>query len=148
MASRPRPKVGKLSLKRVTPKTHFHIDFDWWDQSDLDLKTYLSTRVSSTDEAFSAELDSEKVDLVDSKTGEVRRVDGFQYLVQAYFNQLPAGFVMQASLVDAVFSVLLANANKPMTASEIADQIGRPVLSVVRTLGGPKIYQGIRPIFD
>ncbi len=89
-----------------------------------------------------------EVDLVDSKTGEVRRVDGFQYLVQAYFNQLPPGFVMQASLVDAVFSVLLANANKPMTANEISDQIGRPVLAVTRTLGGPKIYQGIRPIFE
>ena len=50
-----------------------------------------------------------------AQTGEVRRVDGFQYLVQAYFRQLPDDFVRNASLVDAAFCVLLSNANQPMT---------------------------------
>jgi predicted transcriptional regulator len=55
---------------------------------------------------------------------------------------------MNASLVDAAFCVLLANANQPMTAKEIAERIDRQPDVVVRTLGGPKIYQGIRPVFD
>ena len=53
-----------------------------------------------------------------------------------------------ASLVDAAFCILLANANQPMTAIEIAEGIGRQPDIVVRTLGGPKIYQGIRPVFE
>jgi hypothetical protein len=35
-----------------------------------------------------------------------------------------------------------------MTADEIATKIGRPADVVVRTLAGPTIYQGIRPILD
>lgn len=147
MSSNPRPKIKSISIKRATPNTRFYIDFDWWDNSNLDLKTYLATRLSLGDEStFDTEFD--KVDLVDVNTGEVHQVDGFQYLVQAYFHRLPADFVQHASLVDAAFCVLLANANKPMTAVEIAGQIGRPPETVVQTLGGTKIYQGIRPIFE
>lgn len=146
MASNPRPKVNVKSLKRATPDTKFYIDYGWWDESNLDIKTYLLTRLSLGDEA---EIDTEleHVDLIDPRTAEVHRVDGFQYLVQAYFHQLPDDFLSHASLVDAAFCVLLANANQPMTAREIGEQIGRAPEVVVRTLGGPKIYQGIRPIF-
>jgi hypothetical protein len=90
----------------------------------------------------------DEVDLVDMNTGEVRKVDGFQYALQSYFSQLPEDFASRTSLVDAVFCVLLANANQPMTAQTIADRIHRPVDVVLKTIGGPRIYQGIRPIFD
>jgi hypothetical protein len=123
------------------------IDFDWWEQSNLDLKTYLLSRFSLGDEtALEAEFDH--VDLVDPHTGEVYQVDGFQYLIQAYFHRLPEDFITHASLVDATFCVLLANANQPMSAREISERIDRPADVIVRTLGGAKIYQGIRPIFD
>lgn len=147
MGSRPRPKVKLKRLKRVTPNSKFYIDFDWWESSNLDLKTYLITRLQIDDES---ELDSdlEFVDLVDTQTGEVRRVDGFQYLIQAYFRQLPDDFVTNASLVDAAFCVLLSNANQPMTGHEIASRIKRSPDVVVRTLGGTKVYQGIRPIHE
>ncbi len=147
MTSSPRPKVKLRKLKRATPDTKFYIDFDWWESSNLDLKTYLLTRLSLGDVA---ELDTEieNVDLVDPRTGEVRRVDGFQYLVQAYFHQLPDDFVRNASLVDAAFCVLLSNANQPMSAKEIAERIHHRADILVRTLGGPKIYQGIRPIYE
>ena len=97
---------------------------------------------------LSLEAEFDQVDLVDPNTGEVHQVDGFQYLIRAYFNRLPEDFITHASLVDATFCVLLANANQPMSAREIAERIHRPAEVVVRTLGGAKIYQGIRPIFD
>lgn len=123
------------------------IDFDWWEQSNLDLKAYLLSRFSLGDEtALEAEFD--QVDLVDPQTGEVHQVDGFQYLIQAYFHRLPEDFIAHASLVDATFCVLLANANQPLSANEIAQRIDRQADVIVRTLGGAKIYQGIRPIFD
>lgn len=147
MASNSRPKIKLTSIKRTTPDTKFMIDFDWWEQSNLDLKAYLLSRFSLGDEtALEAEFD--QVDLVDPQTGEVHQVDGFQYLIQAYFHRLPEDFIAHASLVDATFCVLLANANQPLSANEIAQRIDRQADVIVRTLGGAKIYQGIRPIFD
>ncbi|MCP5100384.1 MAG: hypothetical protein GY943_32950 [Chloroflexi bacterium] len=147
MASRPRPKLKPSLLKRVTADTKFSIDYEWWDKSQLDLKSYLYSRISFDDE-ITLDAEAEEVDLVNNETGEVRRVDGFQYVVQTYFNQLPDDFVAKTSLVDAVFYVLLANANEPMSASDIAERVQRSVPIVLKTIGGPKVYQGIRPILE
>lgn len=147
MSSNPRPKLKSLNLKRVTPETKFSIDFDWWEKSNLDLKTYLYSRLAIGADV-KLESDFDIVDLVDSETGEVRQVEGFQYALQTYFNQLPDDFAKRSSLVDAVFCVLLGNANQPMSAAAIAQRIHRPTNVVMKTLGGAKIYQGIRPLFD
>ncbi len=147
MAKSPRPQLKPSMLKKVTADTRFYIDYDWWDKSDLDLKTYLLTRLD-IGEDINLELETDEVDLIDAETGEVTRVDGFQYVVQAYFSQLPDDFVTRTSLVDAVFCVLLANANKPMTAAEIAQRVKRSSSTILKTMGGPKIYQGVRPILD
>ncbi|GIK57898.1 MAG: hypothetical protein HND44_14740 [Chloroflexi bacterium] len=145
MSSNPRPQIKGLSLKRVTADTPFTIDYEWWQKSELDLKTYLFSRLSIEAEV---EMDSsnDQVDLVDAETGEVVTVDGFEFMVQTYFNQLPEDFAERMSLVDAVFCVLLANANRPMTVWEIANKVKRPVDTILRTVGGPKIYLGIRPV--
>ncbi|MCA9959276.1 MAG: hypothetical protein R3E31_18820 [Chloroflexota bacterium] len=133
--------------KRPGPDTQFYIDYEWWDSSSLDLKTYLYTRLSHIGE-INIDPGIEEVDLVDAKTAEVRRVDGFQYMVQVYFSQLPEDFMASASLVDAVFCVLLANGNQPMTAREIAERVRRSSDVIVRTFSGPRVYQGIRPLLD
>ena len=95
-----------------------------------------------------SELPAERVDLVDAKTGEVRQVDAFQYLVQNYFSRHGNDMAMQGSIVDAVFSVLLANGNQPMSIREIAERVQRPSELLVKTFGGAQIYHGIRPLFD
>jgi hypothetical protein len=148
LSTMPRPKLSPSLLKRPTAETKFHIDYDWWEQSNLDLKTYLFSRLPVSEETASINTEAELVDLIDMNTGEVRRVDGFQYLVQTYFRQLPDDFASRMSLVDAVFCVLLAGGNQPMTAQEIAERVTRPVETILRTFGGPKVYQGIRPLFD
>lgn len=147
MSDRPRPKLKAPALKRPTEDTKFFIDYDWWERSNLDLKTYLYTRLN-VGEDLQIDTDMEKVDLVDSRTGEVHQVDGFQYVLQTYFSQLSDDFTARTSLVDAAFCVLLANANQPMTAKEIAQQVGRPTSVILKTLGGPRVYQGIRPLFE
>jgi len=147
LSGNPRPKLKFSALKRTTPDTEFFVDYDWWEKSNLDLRTYLQTRLSVGDSiSFDSEVD--EIDLVDLNTGEVRRVDGFQYAIQSYFSQLPDDFASRTSLVDAVFCVLLANANQPMTARAIAERIQRTPEVVLKTIGGPNIYQGIRPIID
>jgi len=143
----PRPKLGAKYLKQYDEDTRLFIDFDWWESSDLDLKTYLSSRLNIGADVL-LDPESDKVDLVDPKTGEVRRVDGFQYVLQSYFRQLPDDFIKRASLVDAVFCVLLGNANHPLTITELAERVQRSPDILLRTLTGRTVYQGIRPVPD
>jgi len=147
LSRNPRPQIKAASLRRVTPDTRFYIDYSWWDESHLDLKTYLLARLSLGSE-LGQEIAADQIDLVDSKTGEVRRVDAFQYLVRSYFSRHGNDMATQGSLVDAVFSVLLANGNEPLTATEIAEQVHRQPDLIVKTFGGPTIFNGIRPLFD
>jgi hypothetical protein len=147
LTKRTRPAVRPPALKRPTAETRFYIDYDWWERSNLDLKTYIYTRLHVGDD-LQLETEGENVDLIDPATGEVRQVDAFEYVLQAYFSKQPEDFAARTSMVDAVFSVLLANANEPMTAQEIAEKLQRPTETVLRTLAGPQVYQGIRPIFE
>jgi hypothetical protein len=146
--SNPRPKLKATLLTQTTPETKFYVDFDWWEKSDLDIKTYLYSRLPIEEDETSMDLERELIDLVDMQTGQVRQVDGFQYIIQAYFRQMPKDFLQQTSMVDAVFCALLANANEPMSAIELAEIVGRQEDVILKTLGGPRIYQGIRPVFD
>ncbi|MFT5194970.1 MAG: hypothetical protein ACI9EW_000806 [Cellvibrionaceae bacterium] len=144
-----RPKINLQGNNQVDANSRFHIDYEWWDRSTMDLKAYLATRLQALgidNIYFNPEID--EVDIVDMSTGEVRRVDGFQYVVHTYFQQLPEDFAQKSSLVDSVFCVLLANANQPMTVSEISAEIGRTPDVVLRTIGTSRIYQGISPVID
>lgn len=145
--SSPRPKVSINSLKRHTPETLFFIDFAWWEESNRDLETYITTRLGLGDET-QIDTSMKEIDLVDPITAEVRQVDGFQYMVQTYFSQLPEDFLSRAALIDAVFCTLLANANRPMSIAEISSRIQRRPELILQSLGGPKIYQGIRPYVE
>jgi methyltransferase-like protein len=147
LTKRPRPTVRPPAIKRPTAETRFYIDYDWWERSNLDVRTYILTRLHVGDD-LQLETDDAKVDLIDPATGEVRQVDSFQYVLQSYFSKQPEDFAARTSMVDAVFSVLLANANEPMTAQEIAEKLQRPAETVLRTLAGPQVYQGIRPILE
>ena len=147
MSERPRPKVKAPILRRPTEDTKFYIDYEWWDRSNKDLKTYLYTRLN-VDEGVHLDTDIDQVDLIDPATGEVRQVDGFQYVLQAYFSRLPEDFAARTSVVDAAFCVLLANANQPMTAEALASRLQRPADVILKTFGGSRIYQGIRPILE
>lgn len=144
-----RPKVTLTLAPQVNEETYFHIDYSWWEKSTLDLKAYLVARLQALGvNDIDLEMDMSEVDLVDNETGEVTRVDGFQYMVQTYFQQLPDDFAQRSSLVDAVFCVLLANANQPMKVHEISQAIGRDPDVVIKTLNGPRIYQGISPLSE
>ena len=146
MSDFPRPQIKPRILNRPTADTKFYVDFDWWKESEMDLKTYLYQRLPIGD-LTSLETDLGEVDLVDPETGEVRRVDGFEYSLQTFFSKLPDDFISRTSVVDAVFCVLLANGNRPMTIRELAKEVDRSPNVLLKTLAGSQIYQGIRPIF-
>jgi hypothetical protein len=145
--SNPRPKFATPKLNVVTPDTRFYIDYHWWDTANLDLRGFILSRLQLQNENLTAN-DMNEVDLVNPQTGEVQRVDGFQFMMQTYFSELTDEFIAKSSLVDAVFCILLANANRPMTGQEIGAKVRRDPQVIVKTFGGAQVYHGIRPVFD
>ena len=57
----------------------------------------------------------------------------------------PAYFMPPTSMVNAVFRVFLTNNNVPLTPNELSEKIGRPPLTILRTLAGQEVYKGLRP---
>lgn len=138
-----RPKI--MGWQQVGPTTRFHIDYGWWERQNLSLEAYLQSRLGAQ---ARIDVEGDPIDMIDPLTAEVRQVSAFEYALQRYFRQLPADYLQSASVVDAIFYVLLANGNRPMNAAEIGAEIKRAPDVVLQTLGGNQIYQGIRPYRD
>ncbi len=141
--ARPTVSIKIPRRPRIDENTRFFIDYDWWSESNMSLEAFLQSQLGYE---ISLEDDSNSVDLIDAETGEVRQLSGFEFAIQNYFNnQRSADTTPSGSLVNTVFTTLLENGNRPMTAAEIATAVNRPPETIFRTLGGSKVYLGIRP---
>lgn len=140
-----RPKINiKIPRKpRLDENSRFFIDYEWWNESNMSLESYLQSQLGY--EISLGEDDGNAVDLIDSETGEVRQLSGFEFAIQNYFNNQDSAETQSGSLVNNVFTTLLGNGNRPMTATEIASAVNRPPETIIRTLGSGKVYLGIRP---
>lgn len=139
---------ASAASQRIKPTldTKFHIDYDWWEREDQELRVYLLSHLDPSQRAFFAEhRDTEEVDWVDPVTAEVRKVDALQRALKEASKK--EDFITpRTSLVDAVFRVFLANNNAPLTPLELSERIGRPPMTILRTLTGTTVYKGIRPM--
>ena len=138
------------SARRVKPTldTRFHIDYDWWNREGRDLRVYLLSHLPAEQRDFFTEhRDTEEVDWVDPVTAEVRKVDALQRALKES-SQQPDFITSHTSLVDAVFRAFLANNNTPLTPVELGERIGRPPMTILRTLSGTTVYKGIRPVVE
>lgn len=139
-----------IASKRIKPTldTKFHIDYSWWEREGRDLRVYLLSHLPPEQRGFFAEhRDTEEVDWIDPVTAEVRKVDALQRALREASKQ-PDFITPHLSLVDAVFRVFLANGNTPLTPVELSELIGRPPMTILRTLSGATVYKGIRPCLD
>jgi len=135
------------TLVKPTLDTPFHIDYVWWERRGLQIDVELRAHLCQEHQAiFSEHFDTEKIDWVDKKTGEVTKVDGLQHVLQVHCSQQPDYINEELSLVDAVFRVFLANGNEPMTSEELSAITGRPAEKILSTLAGRRVYKGIRPV--
>ncbi len=134
-------------LIKPTVDTSFHIDYDWWDRQGLDIGVELRSHLCREHrEAFGPELAAEdEIDWIDQRTGEVRRVNGLQHVLHIHCSKQPDYIRDSLPLIDAVFRVLLARGNQPMTPRELGSATGRYPERILRTLRGPRVYKGIRP---
>ena len=144
------PVSPSASARRVKPTldTRFHIDYDWWNREGRDLRVYLLSHLPPEQRDFFTEhRDTEEVDWVDPVTAEVRKVDALQSEMKES-SQQPYFITSNTSLVDAVFLAVLANNNAPLTPVELGERIGRPPMTILRTLSGTTVYKGIRPLVE
>lgn len=138
---------GKPStIVKPTAKTKFHVDYDWWEQGDNDLRAYMLAHLPADLRAkFEDTTDERTVDYIDPETGEVFRLDKLRLAVQEASKR--DDFINpQTSLVDSVFRVFLANGNLPRTPAELEEDTGRDTRTILKTFGGIRIYRGIRPV--
>jgi len=140
-------EFGKFSLIKPTIDTPFHIDFDWWKSHDHNWQVYLyGFLCQQHQKSFENQEDHTWVDWIDPVTAEVVYVDGLQHTLITHCANQPGFMNANTTLVNAVFRVLLSLGNKPITPVELGQLIGKNPTMILRTLSGPRVYQGIRPI--
>lgn len=138
-----------MSLLKPTAKTPFHIDFEWWKQNEGDWHVFLrSFLCSEHQEAFANIEEGELIDWIDPQTAEVKQVDGVQHALISHCAQLPDFVNQRTAVVEAVFRLFLANGNIPMTAEELSGKLGKSADTILRTIAGPRVYRGLRPILS
>jgi len=139
-----------MATRRIKPtlETQFHIDYSWWERDDKDLQVYLISHLPPEKQTLfspGAAQDDTEVDWVDPDTAEVKKVNQLQMALQEA-SQAEDFITTNTSLVDSVFRAFLANNNTPLTPMELGETVGRSPETILRTLSGKQVYQGIRPI--
>jgi hypothetical protein len=145
----PLPDVKRTSRVRPTVQSHFHIDFNWWQDRDRDWRVFLQSLLCVEHQQAFAELpDDHLVDFIDPVTAEVQQVDGLQHVLITHCAKLEGFISPHTTLVDAIFRIFLANGNVPMTPMELAQISGRSPDLILRVLTGERIYRGLRPLTE
>jgi hypothetical protein len=140
-------QTRRFSLIKPSLQTPFHIDFDWWQKNERDWHVYLrSLLCPEHQEVFANVQEGEMIDWVDPKTAEVKPVDGIQHTLMSHCARRPEFVTEQTAIVEAVFRLFLTNDNHPMTAEELGIRLNRPPQTILRTLSGPRVYKGLRPL--
>jgi len=136
-----------MSLLKPGSTTAFHIDFDWWKQNENDWHVFMrSLLCAEHQESFADVEEGEVIDWIDERTAEVKPVDGIQHVVMSHCARQPEFLNARTALVEAVFRTFLVNGNTPMSAEELSRRLERPAETILRTLAGPRVYRGLRPV--
>jgi hypothetical protein len=136
-----------MSLLKPSLHTPFHIDFDWWEHNDRNWHVYLRSLLCPEHQQVLADVaEDAAIDWVNPRTGEVQPVNGVQHALMSHCALLPEFLDEHTMVVEAVFRVFLANGNQPMSAQQLAEKLNRPAQILLRTLAGPRVYRGLRPV--
>jgi hypothetical protein len=140
------PEGKKFSLIKPTTQTPFHIDFDWWRINDTNWHVALQSLLCADHQAAFAGLpEDQMIDWVDPESAEVRQLDGLQNTLITHCAQQSSFLDEHTALVDAIFRLLLANGNTPISAEELGARLNRPAEMILKTIAGPRVYKGLRP---
>lgn len=137
----------QTSLIRPTTQTPFHIDFDWWQDTDANWRIFLFDFLCEKHrDDFGGMENSFKIDAVNHETAEVETVDGLLYTLIHHCAKQPDFIIDSMPLVAKIFRIFLSNGNKPLSADELSVLTNRPARTILATLTGPQVYKGIRQV--
>jgi hypothetical protein len=147
MATLP-PNPDLTRFIKPTVETPFHIDYKWWKQQSLDLNIELLSHLCDEHrEAYKGRPLREKIDWIKWETGEVRQVEGLQYIIDTHCSKQSHYISKAPTLVEAIFRVFLSTGNEPMTPEQLSLRTGYPADQILRVLSGRRVRKGIRPAF-
>jgi len=136
-----------MSLLKPNINTPFHIDFDWWKQNERDWHVFLrSLLCAEHQEAFADVEAGGTIDWIDPQTAEVKPVDGIQHVLMSHCGVLPEFLNERTAIVEAIFRTFLTNGNIPLSADELGKRLGRSADVILKTIAGPRVYRGLRPL--
>ncbi len=136
-----------MSLLKPTIQTPFHIDFAWWEHNDRDWHVFLRSLLCPEHQQLLADASEESmIDAIDPKTGEVHPVNGIQNALMTHCALQPDFVSEHTTVVEAVFRVFLVNGNQAMSPEELSKRLNRPAQILLKTLAGPRVYRGLRPL--
>jgi hypothetical protein len=139
-------ELKKFSLVKPTIQMPFHIDFDWWRDHDENWRVALASMLCPEHQAAFTNLsDGQLIDWVDPDTAEVRQMDGLQYILIQHCAKQEGFLNENTAMVEAIFRLLLANGNSPMSAEELGARLNRPADTILKTISGLRVYRGLRP---
>jgi hypothetical protein len=131
---------------KPTVETKFHIDFDWWEEKGRNFRIYLLSHLcSECQDRYKDYQEADLVDWIDSDTGEVAQVDGLWHSLRICCSLKPDYINEHTPLTTAVFRTFLSNGNEPLSPVQLQDRLHRPAETILRTIGGVRVYNGIKP---
>jgi hypothetical protein len=137
----------KFSFVKPTINTPFHIDFDWWQETDSNWRVFLYSFLCEQHQAdFSDKDDKFIIDTVDPENAEIHAVDGLLHTLMTHCAQKKDFIPPNLPLVGQIFRTFLANGNNPLTSQQLSELINRPAKTILITIGGYQVYKGIRPV--
>ncbi len=133
---------------RPTVDTKFHIDLEWWQKQNRDIRIYLTQSLCDECRSAYAELrDLGEVDWVDPETGEVRREDALWSTLRTCCSSKPGYIKPNTPIIDSIFLTFVANGNEPLSPRELHERLDRrPAETILRMLTAGQVYLGIRPV--
>lgn len=131
-------------LIKPSLETNFYIDYEWWDASRDDLNVYLMTHLSQEQRDKLENTENDEVfDHIHQETGEVFQLDALGLAIQESSKQ-DDFITTHIGLIDSVFRAFLVNDNRPLNAQELGEITGRDASTILKTIGGVRVYRGIR----
>ena len=140
-------EIRKVSLLKPTLATPFHIDFEWWRLNDSNWHVALQSLLCPEHQIVFTDLaEGQMIDWVDPETAEVHQMDGVQNALIEHCAKQPGFLDEHTILVDAIFRLLLVSGNTPMSVEEMGTRLNRPADVILKTISGPRVYKGLRPV--
>ena len=140
------PALKSSQFIKPTLDTPYHIDFEWWNKVDRDLRVYLKSHLCEAHRQVYGDASADDtIDWIDMQTAEVKPIDGILYQLRVHCSQQPDYITEFTSVVDAVFRVFLVNDNQPLSVRQLSERIGKDPELILKTISGKTVYKGLRP---